>query len=147
MGVAAYQRGSQVIARSIQADFMENRGGYSRELSSQMERAEQKVIGLEQFCRDAQSLYIDATDPSSATGLLKGWMYDVWLKKNKTKRFAQMLDECNDAHCAWVDSDHRHVFNHLAVCQRKAKAWFNVITLLNANSAIYPFPIPAALQP
>ena len=142
MGAAAYNRGSAAIAKSIQLDFMESRGGYRRQLAGQMERAEYQVIALETFCRDAQSLYVEAIDETSAKGLLMGWMHQVWLKKRNSITLAKMLNECNEAHCAWLDSDHRQVFSHLAVCRRKAKAWFNVIEYLNSNKAVYPFPVP-----
>lgn len=119
---------------------MGTRVGSPLQLAGQIERAE--VLALENFCRDAQSLYIDVTDETSAKGLLKGWMHQTWLKRSETKRFKRMLNECNEAHCAWLDSDFRLVLNHLAACRRKAKAWLDVIEYLNSNKALYPFITP-----
>jgi hypothetical protein len=142
MGVAAYQRGSAAISESIERDYMENRGGYSKRLKEQMERAESRIEQLEQFCRDAQSLYIDVTYEDSAKGLLRGYMHQSWLKNRDTKLFKRMLERCNIAHCKWVDSNPIDVFNHLAVCKEKAKAWFDLITRLNGNNVKYSFTIP-----
>lgn len=143
MGVAAYQRGSAAISESIQRDFMNDRGGDSKRLREQMERAELRVQELEAFCLNAQSLYVDVTYLDSANGLLRGWMRDVWLKKCNTKRFQRMLSDCLVAHSEWVDSDHRNVFLHLQVCRKKAMAWLSVISFLNCNNAIYNFHIPS----
>lgn len=142
MGAAAYHRGSTVISATIHRDYMENRGGYTRQLVGQMERAESQIMKLDKFSQDAQALYVELIDETSAKGLLRGWMHNTWLKKKETKRFKTMLNECIEAHCAWVDSDHRQVFQHLLVCRRKAKAWFNVIEYLNINNAAYPFHVP-----
>lgn len=143
MGVAAYNRGSVRIAESIQRDYKENRGGGSKDMANRMQRAAEQVAKLEIFCREAQSLYIDITDPKTATGMLKGWMRDVWLVKHNTKRFNAMIDKCGDTHVLWVNSDHRYVFDHLQVCQAKAKAWLDVLSFLNMKGVHYPFETPA----
>lgn len=59
MGIAAYRRGSAAISESIRQDFMHHRGGDSKRLREQMERAELQVQELEAFCLNAQSLYVD----------------------------------------------------------------------------------------
>jgi len=86
MGIGAYQRGSASIREGIERDYMENRGGYSKQLREQMARAEQQVMLLEQFCLDAQSLYVDVTDELTTKGFFKRWMYEQWLRKRQTKR-------------------------------------------------------------
>jgi hypothetical protein len=143
MGIGAYNRGSAAISDSIQRDYMENRGGYSKQINEQMLRAEQKVMALEQFCIEAQSLYVDVTDKATSKGLLKGWMHEVWLKKQSTKRFKFLLTQCVDAHCAWVNSDHRNVFIHLSICKRKARVWLEILLMLNSQQARYTFTVPS----
>jgi hypothetical protein len=143
MGVAAYSRGSASIRAGIERDFMVDRGGERRLIIDSMTRAELKVIQLEQFCIDAQSLFSEASSEDTAKGLLRRWMFEQYLKKGATQKFAAMLSECNQAHCDWVDSDHRHVFLHLAKCKRKAAAWLAVLTLLNKNEVDYPFAVPS----
>jgi hypothetical protein len=143
MGIGAYQRGSASIREGIERDYMENRGGYSKQLRVQMARAEQQVMLLEQFCLDAQSLYVDVTDELTTKGFLKRWMYEQWLKKRQTKRFTLLISNCTQAHCDWVNSDHRHVFLHLGKCRTKANAWLTVLKLLNKHKLDYPFNVPS----
>ena len=122
---------------------MENHGGYSKQLREQMQRAEEKIGLLEQFCLDAQALYVDVTYEESAKGLLRGYMRNTWLKNREQRLFKAMLERCNTAHCNWVNSNHINVFNHLAICKEKAKAWHDVITKLNCNGVRYSFPVPS----
>ena len=142
MGAAAYYRGSAAISDSIQRDYMEKRGGYRRQLKKQMLRAELRIRQLEQFCRDAQALYIDITYTNSGKGLLRGSMRRCWIKSREQKAFVVMLDRCNKAHCNWVDSNHHDVFNHLAKCKEWAVAWYELIEKLNESRVKYPFNIP-----
>ena len=144
MSRASYRRGSQAIGNSIVRDYVE-KGGEARYLRKQMVRAEKKVRLLETYCTNAQSLFIDVTDPRTSTGLLKGWMHQVWLKKRYSKKFQKMLSRCNDAHCTWVDSDHTQVFKHLSICREKAQAWEAVIKALNSKDAFLPFNRPGCI--
>ena len=63
MSRASYRRGSQAIGNSIVRDYVE-KGGEARYLRKQMVRAEKKVRLLETYCTNAQSLFIDVTDPN-----------------------------------------------------------------------------------
>ena len=142
MGVAAYQRGSATIAMSIQRDF-ENSASARKDLADQMSRAQVLVLKLEQFCVDAQALFVDVCNPDMAKGLLRSNMHVEWLKKRNTKKFIKLMGECTQAHAAWVESDVVQVFNHLAVCRRKAKAWLDVLNVLNKPPSFrYSFDVP-----
>lgn len=143
MGVAAYNRGSERISLAIRNDYRNERGIESKEMVEQMQRAQEQVEALESFCLNAQSLYIDTTDPETAKGMLKAWMRDRLLSKHKTSRFNLMLSKCLDTHIAWIESDHRHVFEHLQACRNKARAWLDVLSYLNVKNVKYPFEIPA----
>ena len=143
MGIGSYNRGSAAMSDSIKREYMENRGGYSKQLNEQMLRGEHSVMALEKFCLEAQSLYVDVTDKATSKGFLKGWMHEVWFKKQSTKRFQCLLTESVDAHCDWVNSDHRNVFIHLGICKRKARAWLAILSMLNSQQARYTFTVPS----
>lgn len=144
MGIAAYNRGSQAISNQITHEYEEVRGNRRRRLREQMKRAEIKIQDLEQFCRDAQTLYVDSTFPGSASTLLEHNIEHFWQKKKDTKKFKAMYEECCLAHTAWLDSDHRQSFNHLHACIRKARAWKTLLTYLNSFYK-WPFEIPRYL--
>lgn len=144
MGIAQYRRGSQAIAASIHREYMEEKGHWRLQMREQMVRAEGKIAELEQFCRDAQALYIDSIFPGSASRLLESNIAYFWEKKRETKRFKAMLEECNQAHIAWLDSDFRQTFSHLAVCRRKALAWKTLLEHLN-RAFKWPFAMPLHL--
>ncbi|WP_318515532.1 hypothetical protein [Photobacterium leiognathi] len=101
-----------------------------------MQRASDKIVELEQYSLDAQALFIDITDEATAIGFLRKHMHLTFKIKSNTRKFQAMLERCNQAHCHWVDSDHRHVFSHLAVCHEKASAWQAVLTYLNLKGVV-----------
>jgi predicted GTPase len=143
MGVAAYNRGSVALSNALEAAF-ENSASFKRSQTEQWQRAEVQIEKLELFCREAQALFIDATDESTASGLLKSAIFEAYSKKKETKRLNSMLSECNAAHCAWVDSIRVNTFAHISVCFRRARAWNNVINYLN-NGFRLPFETPPHL--
>ncbi|KPM97579.1 hypothetical protein [Vibrio alginolyticus] len=140
MGAAAYYRGSKAISESIARDYEERNG--AKRLREQMERAEKRVIELENFCREAQSLYVDLMYPEDCKTLAKQELHLRYLQCNKYKKFQTMEAEIAIQHCRWVDSNPQHVFTHLQICNDKAKAYKELFTYLNQKS---PFRIPVAL--
>lgn len=134
MGVAAYYRGSAAISEQIARDYQDR--NRSKDLRQQMQRAADKITQLEDYSRLAQSLYIDVVDKTTAIGFLKTHMHLTYVKKKNTKVLKRMLERCNAAHCAWVDSDHVEIFNHLAICKEKALSWQAVLEYLNKSGVM-----------
>ncbi|MBE8233052.1 MAG: hypothetical protein HAW67_04895 [Endozoicomonadaceae bacterium] len=143
MGVGAYNRGSKSISDQIKRDF-EQRGGYRKSMINQMERAEVRISELEAYCLNAQALFVDATDRSSAKGFLKSSIYTTWIKKRFTAKVKEMHDQCLRAHVDWVNSDLQQSFVHLSYCLKKAKSWHNMLEYLN-NGFRYPFKVPCGI--
>ena len=144
MGVAAYNRSSNVISERIEHEFMEDKGNRRKRIREQMIRAEKMVQELEVFCREAQDLYRESIDPDVRNGLLGSNIEHFWKKKKGYKKFHSMKNECLNAHVNWVNSDHNNIFFHLATCRRKAKAWVTLLEYLN-NTYKWPFKMPVNL--
>lgn len=143
MGIAAYNRGSKCISGQIERDYMDH-GGRSKLNKELLQKAEEKIVQLEEFCRDAQALFWNSTDPETATGLVKSNIHYFWKKKKDTKKYRRMMDECIAAHNEWVYSDFRYSLQHVQVCYRKAKAWKAMLGYLNKAYKL-PFKVPAHL--
>jgi hypothetical protein len=143
MGFAAYQRGSLALSRDLDLKFKESRS-YKKSHLEQWQRAESQIERLEQFCLDAQALFIDSIDQDTSKGFLKSAIFERHQKKQHTKIFAKMLDEANKAHAAWVDSDRVNTFVHITYCYRKARAWNTIINYLN-DGFVLPFKTPSYL--
>ncbi|HAS8538244.1 TPA: hypothetical protein I7730_00325 [Vibrio vulnificus] len=137
MGAGAFYRGSRAISESIARDY-EARNG-RRVLREQMERAANRVIKLEDFCREAQSLLVDLMYPEDCNTLAKQELHLRYLQCKKYKKFQCMEAEILAQHCKWIDSNPVDVFNHLQVCNDKAKAYKELFTYLNLKS---PFKLP-----
>lgn len=142
MSIAAYNRGSLAIARSIEREYLQ-KGGRERGERDTLERAERSIRDLEEFCLRAQAFFVDIQCESSATGLVAGGLHSVYARKRNTKKMEQLLSECLHAHCQWLDSDVQYSLNHLQACRRKAKAWKAVFDYLNpAPRFRLPFSTP-----
>ena len=140
MGVAAYNRASKCISNRIDHDYRES-GSVKRDLHDQFVRAELQIERLEQFCRDAQSFFVDARHEEDAKTPETRQARSRLIKKQGTKTFTRMMNECQAAHNQWVDSDRRASFEHISVCTRKAKAWKAVLSTLLPGSPL-PFYTP-----
>ena len=141
MSHQAYMRGNKVIKEQIARDF----GIERKVIRSQMTRAEILIIEYEQFCRNAQALYADASDPETAKGLLRSQMYCALHSPYNQNKLKIIQTECVDAHNAWVNSDHRESLTHVQVCRRKAMAWKMVMDILSKPYKL-PFGVPSPLK-
>ncbi|MFB2639885.1 hypothetical protein ACE02P_17830 [Shewanella bicestrii] len=140
MGAAAYNRGSIVIGLQIESDFRLSNSA-THERRQRLERIEQQINEIEQFCLDAQSLLVDITDENHAKGLLRSHMHRRWLKHHKTLAYRHLDHEHLQAHIDWVHSDRMSSISHLVVCVRKAKAIMNKLNKLNV-AYLLPFNVP-----
>lgn len=143
MGAAAYRRGSEVIGRQIENEYME-RVGRSKANVALLARAEEDIAIFDQFVSNAKELYVDCCYAESANGFVRHEMRVNYLKKKNRARFLSLHKECLDSDISWIHSDVRFSVEHREVSRRRAKAWLALISYLN-KAFVWPFKVPCNL--
>jgi len=106
MGVAAYNRGSEVITHQIERDLAD---ALESETAS---RVAEQIAAVEGWTRDAMAIIADPkgllSSAIAAAKTLKGWAA-------REQRLVR-------AHCAWVDSNVQNMVAHMPVTMERARA-------------------------